>query len=521
MTTNGFTNNGHNGKVESPRNYINLIDKIRGRTNPFFSLEFFPPRTKEGAINLFARFDRMRSGGPLFIDITWHATSNVPCEMVPVDSIDSVNIAGVALNYCGLDVILHITCVGQKKLCMDKLLDRVKDMGIRNLLVLRGDKPEREGDCVMHFKHPVDLIRYIRQEYGDFFTIAVAGYPSGHPESDSYVDDLMYLKGKIDAGADFVISQLFFEADAFLNFVKDCRQIGIEVPILPGVMPIQSYDSLKHIVKLSKLQIPQSIIDTIQPIKDNDEAIRSLGIDLCVKMCKKILESGVTPGIHFYTLNREVAVVKILEHLNLWNKCGNKTLPWPTAANHRRCSEDVRPIFWSARPKSYVYRTQSWDEFPNGRWGRSSSPAFGELKDYYLFVGKSKSSRDQKLKMWGPEITCEEDVWHIFTSYLTRQANKWGHVVTATPWNEDELMPETAFIADKLAYFNSKGVLTINSQPNVNGIPSTDPIHGWGSPGGYVYQKVSFVLVYLLKNNAREDSTLPFLFNPFPALICL
>jgi methylenetetrahydrofolate reductase (NADPH) len=489
MTTNGYTN-GVNGSDSCSRNYVRLIEKISSRTSPFFSLEFFPPRTKEGAINLFSRFDRLRAGGPLFVDITWHAASNIPCEVIPVDSIDSVNIAGVALNYCGLDTVLHITCVGQKKECMDRLLQRVKGCGIRNLLILRGDKPDHVDDVDMFFKHPIDLIRFIKTEYGDFFTIAVAGYPSGHPESDSYSDDLFYLKGKVEAGAHFVITQLFFEASAFIKFVKDCRQLDINVPILPGLMPIQSYESLKQIVKLSKLQIPQCIIDSIIPIKDNDEAIRNFGIDLAVKTCQKILASDTTLGLHFYTLNREVAVVSILEKLGMWNKCASKILPWPLPANHRRCSEDVRPIFWSSRPKSYVYRTQTWDEFPNGRWGRSSSPAFGELKDYYLFVGKSKSSRSERLKMWGLEITCEQDIWDVFASYLTRKPNRWGNIVTSTPWNEDELMPETAAISEKLAFFNSKGFLTINSQPNINGIESTDPVHGWGSPHGYVYQKV-------------------------------
>lgn len=333
MTTNGYTNGVHGTAVEQcSRTYVKLSDKIRSRSSPFFSLEFFPPRTKEGAVNLFAKLNRFRVGVPLFVDITWHAASNVSTEVIAVDSTDSVNVAGVALNYCGLDVILHITCVGQNKESMDALIRRAKKCGITNLLVLRGDKPQDEVD--MFFKHPVDLIRYIRSEYGDFFTIAVAGYPSGHPESKSYTDDLLYLKGKVEAGADFVITQLFFEAAAFIKFVKDCRDIDIEVPILPGVLPIQSYESLRQIVKLSKLEIPRCLVDKMIKIKDNDEAIRKFGIELAVKTCKEILDSNAALGIHFFTLNREVAVISILQRLGLWRT--TERIEWPV----RKSSSD-------------------------------------------------------------------------------------------------------------------------------------------------------------------------------------
>ena len=134
--------------------------------------------------------------------------------------------------------------------------------------------------------------------------INVSGYPTRHPDSESDEEDLQHLKEKVDAGADFIISQLFFQADEFINFVERCRAIGIRVPILPGVMPIQSYDSLRHIVKLSKLTIPNDILEKIEPIKNNDEAIRNYGIHQAVQMVKELFQSGVAPGIHFYTLNR-------------------------------------------------------------------------------------------------------------------------------------------------------------------------------------------------------------------------
>ena len=182
-------------------------------------------------------------------------------------------------------------------------------------------------------------------------------------------------------------------------------------------------------------------------------------------------------------------MVAILEQLDLWKKCPQK-LPWGIAVNHKRQTEDVRPIFWSSRVKSYLYRTQAWDEFPNGRWGRSSSPAFGELKDYYLFIGKSKYNQKEKLQMWGNEISRPQDVFRVFYNYLSKEPNDLQMRVRILPWNENDLQSETSVISEHLQHLNLRGVLTINSQPNVNAARSDDPVHGWGESNGYVYQKV-------------------------------
>lgn len=179
-------------------------------------------------------------------------------------------------------------------------------------------------------------------------------------------------------------------------------------------------------MKLSRLEVPQDIINAIEPIKDNDEAVRNFGIDYAVKMCRTLLNSGVVTGIHFYTLNREIATIEILKSIGLWREDPQRPLPWKTTANHKRCKEDVRPIFWSVRPQSYVHRTSDWDEYPNGRWGNSSSAAFGELNDYYLFYLKSRAPKEELMKMWGHDLTCEQDVWDVFTNYITGEANKNG-----------------------------------------------------------------------------------------------
>ncbi|XP_078490239.1 methylenetetrahydrofolate reductase (NADPH) [Ciona intestinalis] len=496
--TNGI--NGHDFSVES------LADKILSRVeskDPFFSLEFFPPRTEQGAANLIGRFDRMRAGGPLFVDITWHPAGDPGSDKIT----SSTKIAGTVLNYCGLDTMLHMTCVKQTKETIKKNLEKTKNLGIRNILALRGDADESWGYQEGGFNYGVDLVRFIKQEYGDDFSICVAGYPNGHPDSTSYQDDLLHLKEKIDAGGQFIITQLFFTAEEFLTFVKDCREIGINCPIIPGIFPIQTNRSLVQLTKLSKLSIPEEIQKVIEPIKDNDAAIRKYGIDLATDMCRTLLNSGKVHGLHMYTLNLETATIQILKNLGLWCQDVAKPLPWKTSANpERRENETVRPIFWCDRPKSYIHRTQGWDEFPNGRWGDSASPAFGELKDYHLFFLRSRTAKDKLRSLWGKELTSEADVWKVFKHFITGAVNENGVKVTETPWNDDGLSPETNVLSSTLSRYNELGVLTINSQPNVNAVPSTHPIYGWGDKGGYISQK-AYLEFFINKHYAEALKT--------------
>uniref|UniRef100_A0A673U5S3 Methylenetetrahydrofolate reductase n=1 Tax=Suricata suricatta TaxID=37032 RepID=A0A673U5S3_SURSU len=472
-----------------PECHDRLREKMRRRMesgDKWFSLEFFPPRTAQGAANLISRFDRMGAGGPLFIDVTWHPAGDPGSDK----ETSSMVIASTAVNYCGLETILHMTCCCQSREQITGYLHKAKRLGLKNILALRGDPvgdqwEEEDGG----FSYAADLVRHIRSEFGDYFDVCVAGYPKGHPDAGSFEADLKYLKEKVSAGADFIITQLFFEADTFFHFVKACSEIGITCPILPGIFPIQGYHSLRQLVKLSKLEVPQQIKDVIEPIKDNDAAIRNYGIEQAVSLCQELLASGLVPGLHFYTLNREMATTEVLKRLGMWTEDPRRPLPWAVSAHPKRREEDVRPIFWASRPKSYIYRTQEWDEFPNGRWGNSSSPAFGELKDYYLFYLTSKSPREELLKMWGEELTSEESVFEVFACYLSGEPNQNGYKVTCLPWNDEPLAAETSLMKEELLRVNRQGILTINSQPNINGKPSSDPVVGWGPSGGYVFQK--------------------------------
>jgi methylenetetrahydrofolate reductase (NADPH) len=195
-------------------------------------------------------------------------------------------------------------------------------------------------------------------------------------------------------------------------------------------------------------------------------------------MCRDILTAGHR-GIHLYTMNLEKASIDILTNLGFITRVDTtpRLTPWRPAGR----KEDVRPIFWSNRPKSYIDRTATWDEFPNGRWGHSESPAFGEVSNYHLKLAANLPCSELR-QLWGATLTSEQDVWTPFTRYCSGE-------ISLLPWNDRGLDPESQLINKNLIRLNSKGFLTTNSQPSVNGQSSSDPLVGWGPAGGYVYQK--------------------------------
>ncbi|KAG6492698.1 hypothetical protein ZIOFF_047663 [Zingiber officinale] len=411
---------------------MKVIDKIRGAANgdgrTAFSFEFFPPKTEEGVENLFDRMDRMVAHNPSFCDITWGAggsTADLTLDisnrmqnmkvMYPVyidllnsdidlesalpdraitksvlvfDSIDSF------MQIC-VETMMHLTCTNMPVEKIDHALDTIKSNGIQNVLALRGDPPHGQDKFVQvagGFACALDLVQHIRAKYGDYFGITVAGYPEAHPDmiqdgiatEEAYNSDLTYLKRKVDAGADLIITQLFYDTDIFLKFVNDCRQIGITCPIVPGIMPINNYKGFLRMTGFCKTKIPDKITNALEPIKDNEEAVRAYGIHLGTEMCKKILANGINT-LHLYTLNMEKSALAIIMNLGLIEESKVlRSLPWRRPTNVFRVQEDVRPIFWANRPKSYISRTIGWDQYPHGRWGDSNNPSYGALTDYQV-----------------------------------------------------------------------------------------------------------------------------------------
>jgi len=497
----------------------------------YYSFEFFPPKTEAGLDNLLARIDRMSSRlDPLFIDVTWGAAGSTSARTLAV--------ASHAQRYCGVDVLMHLTCTGVTREQIANALQQAKSSGVHNILALRGDPPRGKrswepddvsgGEC----NRAIDLVKLIRKLHGSYFGIAVAGHPEGHPSSSSSEEEMKYLKEKMDAGADFIITQFFYDTDLFLQYVKRCREHGIECPILPGIMPIQSYNSFVRMTEYCNIAVPSEVFERLSPVKDDDEAVKEIGCEIADEMCRRILETspeeGGVDGVHFYTLNLERSVTRILmsmgavdviqqptQHGDKANDVGEAAImvqssnsnaisasgkssseklhepvrasagrqfPWRPSAMEKRSQEEVRPINWANRPKSYVMRTEDWDEFPNGRWGDSTSPAFGELSEVSHFYSFTLGNEEDRRDMLGNNPATPQDIYEVFACYV-----EGG--IPHIPWCETPLQPESYLIQSQLATLNRAGFLTINSQPSVNGASSTHPTFGWGGPGGVVYQK--------------------------------
>lgn len=442
---------------------------------PSFSFEYFPPKTAQGVQNLYERIERMYNFGPKFIDITWGAGGRIAeltCEMVVQ-----------AQTYFGLETCMHLTCTDMGEDKVNDALRKAYKAGCTNILALRGDPPRDKDKWVATdggFQYARDLVRHIRDSYGDHFDIGVAGYPEGCDDNKDEELLLDHLKEKVDMGATFIVTQMFYDVDNFLRWVDKVRARGINVPIVPGIMPIATYASFIRRANHMKCKVPEGWMARLDPVKNDDVAVREVGKVLVADMCRKILAAGIR-HLHFYTMNLAQATRMLLEELD-WMPSANRplkqALPWKQSLGLGRREEDVRPIFWRNRNKSYVLRTQDWDEFPNGRWGDSRSPAFGELDAYGIgLTGTNEENR----KKWGEPRTIS-DIAALFVKYLEKK-------IETLPWSEAPLTSEADAIKDDLLTLNKCGFLTINSQPAVNGVKSSHPIHGWGPANGYVYQK--------------------------------
>ncbi|CCA74929.1 probable MET13-putative methylene tetrahydrofolate reductase [Serendipita indica DSM 11827] len=452
------------------------IEKAEKQNRVWWSFEYFPPRTAQGFQNLVDRIERMRHLGPEFIDITWNAggrTSELTSEMVKT-----------CQSLLGIETCMHLTCTNMPSEKVDIALREAKSHGCRNILALRGDPPAGQDEWTAvdgGFVHGIDLVRHIRKNYGDYFEIAVAGFPEHAMLSEEEQQvELQYLKEKIDAGASFIFTQMFYDLDLFVRWVHSVRKAGITVPIVPGINPIQTWNGFMKATSLAKITIPQSYLDVLEPHKNNDEKVRELGTKLVADLCRGILNAGLgIRGLHFYTMNLEKGTRMLLEELSFVPRVETvKPLPWRQCLTPSRRSETIRPIFWANRTKSYLSRTENWDQYPNGRYGDARSPAYGELDGYGISL---KHSKEDAQKLWGHPQT-KEDIGKLFATFCRGK-------LAALPWSDEAPAAETTVISEHLAKLNELGFLTINSQPAVNGLPSTDKIHGWGPENGFVYQK--------------------------------
>lgn len=422
----------------------------------------------------------MRNLGPEFIDITWGAGGK--------NADLTSSLVQVCQETIGIETCMHLTCTEMPKEKVEWALAQAKQFGCQNILALRGDPPAGSSTWKPTpggFTHAVDLVKYIHKEYPGDFCVAVAGFPDGHPETpatpEGHHQEMLWLKDKVDAGADFIFTQMFYDVDILFAWVKEVRSYGITVPIVPGIMPIQNWQKFQTWVQRENIKVPEHWYDALNPVKGDDEKVRAIGTKLVGEMCRAILaneECGIK-GLHVYTLNLEKGARMLLEELDMNpNREQVAPLPWrPSLAANRR-QETIRPIFWANQVESYLSRTSDWDEFPNGRWGDSRSPAYGDLDGYPVAINVQPADAEG---LWGAPAS-EADVRELFARFCRGEVKK-------LPWSSQPPASETDIISGNLIKMNERGYLTINSQPAVDGAPSDDKVHGWGPAGGYVYQK--------------------------------
>ncbi|WP_426731656.1 methylenetetrahydrofolate reductase [NAD(P)H] [Myxococcus faecalis] len=285
--------------------------KIRNRlnpSNPCFSFEFFPPKTDEGVANLLRTLEDLAPLEPGFVSVTYGAGGSTRDR--------TLELVTRIKRQTGIEAMAHLTCVGHTREELRDVLQRLADAKLDNVLVLRGDPPQGQATFQPTeggFSYASELVRFIREE--DFnFCLGGACYPEGHVETASRDDDLRHLKAKVDAGLDFVVTQLFFDNAFYFDFVERARRAGINVPIVPGIMPITNYEQVQRFTRMCGTTVPMRLGLQLERVKDQPEALVQLGVAHATVQCMELLSRGV-PGIHFYTLNKSPATRMIVSAL--------------------------------------------------------------------------------------------------------------------------------------------------------------------------------------------------------------
>ncbi|MDQ1602999.1 MAG: methylenetetrahydrofolate reductase [Actinomycetota bacterium] len=275
-----------------------------------FSFEFFPPKTDEGERVLWESIRLLEPLGPTFVSVTYGAGGTTRDR--------TVRVTGRIGRETTLTAMGHLTCVGASRAEVRSVIGSYADAGVRNMLALRGDPPEGVGSAWR--PHPdglsyaVELVELVRG-MGDF-CVGVAAFPEGHPEAADLDTDARHLAAKAAAGADFAISQFFFDADDYFRLVERAARQGCEIPIIPGVMPVTNVAQIKRFAQLSGAAFPAELAERLHAVEDDAEAVRRIGVETACALSEQLLTGGA-PGLHFYTLNRSSATREIYQTLNL------------------------------------------------------------------------------------------------------------------------------------------------------------------------------------------------------------
>jgi methylenetetrahydrofolate reductase (NADPH) len=285
---------------------MKIIDKL-ARENPAYSFEFLPPKDEAGVDQLFQTVQDLRSYAPTYVSVTWGAGGST--RSLTVDLVRRIK------RETGIDAMAHLTCVGATRADLAEVLEQFREFGIENVLPLRGDPPKGEARFVKTeggFGNAAELVAFIRSRYD--FCLAGACYPEKHPEASDLDSDLRHLKAKVDAGVDFLVTQLFFDNRDYFSFVDRARALGIEQRIVAGIWPITNLSQIQRITGMCGATIPPALLGRLEAARGDAEAVRAIGIAHAIDQCRDLVARGA-PGIHFYTLNRSHATREILDAL--------------------------------------------------------------------------------------------------------------------------------------------------------------------------------------------------------------
>ena len=286
------------------------ISEILKQVKRSISFEFFPPKSAEGEEALFKTIKELEFINPTFVSITYGAGGTTRERTIRV--VKKIH------TQTNLTVMAHQTCIGHTRKEIINILSQYKEIGVQNVLALRGDIPQGQEETFVFppdgCRYASELVSLIRETFGDWFSIGVAAYPEGHPESPDLDTDIYYFKKKVEAGAEFAITQMFFDNRYFYNYIEKLQKEGVDIPVIPGIMPITNFKQIKKFADMCGATIPGELIQKLQAVADKPEEIEKIGIDYAVKQCEDLLKNGVK-GLHFYTLNKSKATIEIYKRI--------------------------------------------------------------------------------------------------------------------------------------------------------------------------------------------------------------
>jgi methylenetetrahydrofolate reductase (NADPH) len=283
------------------------ITDIFGKTERTFSFEFFPPKDEISAVDFGINVGRLMQLNPSFVSVTYGAGGS--------NQEKTFGLVNYLQNKIGLNTMAHYTCIGTSKNKVARDMELLQSMGVENVMLLRGDLPAGKEDSAIPengFSYASELISFVKEKYS--FAIGAAANPEKHPEAPTMNHYLEKLKLKYDSGANFLITQLFFNNESYYKFVKQARSAGITCRIIPGIIPITGYKQIKRFVDMASTSFPADLLEKLETYQDNNEKVYQIGVNYAIKQCIDLLEQGA-PGIHFYTLNKSRAAVEVFESL--------------------------------------------------------------------------------------------------------------------------------------------------------------------------------------------------------------